>query len=381
MADIDKDLIERFKEVIMRLPEDKRREMYERLKSMSDEERTAAMKAIVARASTVRKSAPAKQSEPIPAPVHTGAPRSAQNEHREPQTVKKLKPLYRNILIGIFAVLAVLLIGIEVYRNLDKIRGTSPAVTEVSSSESEAVQSETATEETTEPQPTATPTVTPTPAPTSVPLAPDAPDLSGLVIVIDPGHQAETSQELEACATWLSVQKPGCTSGGEGVVTGTLESELTLQYALVMRDYLEQCGATVVLTREENDVDISNQERAQIAVDNNADVFIRLHADSANDSMQSGVRVYVPDSGSYTSQNSAWGDTLGTVIAEAEGLEFVETRQTYLYTGLNYANSVPAFQVSIGFLSNSDDESILVTEDNMVAVADATADFCADFKN
>ena len=377
MAEIDKELIERFKEVVMRLPEDKRREMYERLKSMSEEDRNKAMRTIVSKATAIDKPRATK-------PVHMeSAPVKKPRENESAQTKKsgKIKPNYKNIFISVFAAICVLVIGVEVYRNFDKIRGTSSEPSDVTSAVTDTDVSESSAEETTEAGPTDTPTPTPTPAPTNVPLAADAPDLTGLVIVIDPGHQAETSEETENCATWLSVEKPRCTSGGTGVVSGMSESELTLQYAYIMRDYLEQCGATVILTRETNDVDISNQERAQIAVDNNADLFIRLHADSANDSLQSGVRVYVPDSGSYTSQSVAWGDTLGNAIAEAEGLEFVETRQTYLYTGLNYANSVPSFQVSVGFLSNSDDEAIIITEDNMVAVADATADFCADFKN
>ena len=148
-----------------------------------------------------------------------------------------------------------------------------------------------------------------------------------------------------------------------------------------MRDYLEQCGATVILTRETSDIDLSNQERAQIAVDNEADVFIRIHADEANDSQASGIRIYVPDSGSYTASSSAQADAYGALLSEASGLPFDGTRQTYLYTGLNYANSIPSFQVSLGFLSNSDDEAILVTEDNMVAVAQATSVFCLEFMN
>lgn len=230
------------------------------------------------------------------------------------------------------------------------------------------------------PTSTPSPTPSPSPTPTLVPLAEDAPDLSGLVIVIDPGHQAETSSQTESAATWLSVDKPRSTSGSQGVVTGINEYELTLDYALTVRDYLQQCGATVVLTRTENEVDISNQERAQIAVDNNADLFIRIYAGAANDSAQSGVKVYVPDSGSYTSSSVAWGNDLGNKIAEAEGLEFLETMQTYLYTGLNYANTQRAFQINLGFLSNSDDEAILVSEENRAAVAAAISEFCAEFK-
>ena len=75
------------------------------------------------------------------------------------------------------------------------------------------------------PEPTPTPVPTPTEIPTPTPIAPksNAPNLKGVKVVIDPGHQAETSEETEACATWLSVEKPRCTAGGVGVTTGIQE--------------------------------------------------------------------------------------------------------------------------------------------------------------
>ena len=53
MADLDNDLIQRFKEVLQSLPADKRQEMYSRLKSMNEDERNAAMRAIVQKAGAV----------------------------------------------------------------------------------------------------------------------------------------------------------------------------------------------------------------------------------------------------------------------------------------------------------------------------------------
>lgn len=370
----NKAVAERFKEILKGLPEAKRKALYSKLKSLPEDQRQAFMETVVNKSEASKVNARQKQN--------SSKPESAKSDSgkNRPAPKKKLKQKYKNILVySLIAVIFVSVTGIELYRNRDKIRSTSNAA--VTSASDETIQTSATTAETTQATPTPEPTATPTPAPTPVPLAEDAPDLTGLVIVIDPGHQMITDEETELCATWLSIQKPRCTSGGTGIVTGVNEYDLTMEYAIVIKDYLVQCGAEVILTRETSDVDLSNQERAQIAVDNEADVFIRLHADSANDSLASGIRIYVPDSGSYTSSSVSWGDHYASLLSEYCGLPVEQTRQTYLYTGLNYANTVPSFQVSLGFLSNSDDEAILVTEENMLAVAQATSEFCVDFIN
>jgi len=292
---------------------------------------------------------------------------------------RKLKKQVKKNFITAIAVMLICLVGLVAFVNKDKIfKGLNMATAETEISVTPET-SATETVPTATPTPTPTPTVTPTPAPTPVPVAEDHPDLTGLKVVIDPGHQETTDEEEELYASWLSTTKPRCTSGTTGVVTGIHEYELTLDYAIIIKEYLEQCGAEVILTREENDVDISNQERAQIAVDNGADVFIRLHADAASDSKTSGVRVYVPDTGSFTGSSSSNGNTLGELVSEALGLEFDSSISTHLYTGLNYANSVNSYQISLGFLSNSDDEAILTDAESPVKVAEAISVFCEAF--
>ena len=288
-----------------------------------------------------------------------------------PAPKRRLKKEVKNAITAFVLVVLLGIIGITGYAFRDKLFAKNPAATET-------VATAPSTAETTA-APTATPTVTPTPEPTRVPLAPDAPNLAGLTVVIDPGHQETADNEQELYASWLSSTKPRCTAGATGVVTETPEYELTLDYSLIIADYLEQCGANVILTRDTNDVNISNQERAQIAVSNNADVFLRIHADAAGDSAASGVRVYIPDNGSYTDTSPAYAEQLAELVAAAEGLEVNEVRATSLYTGLNYANTIRAFQISLGFLSNSDDEAVLVNEENIAHVAEAVAVFCAEF--
>lgn len=285
---------------------------------------------------------------------------------------RKLKKSVKNTLTGFIVVILLLSIALLVLKFKENLFGKFTEET-VPAQQTEIIET------TVETTPSPTPTVTPTPAPTIVPIAANHPDLTGLTVVIDPGHQETTDYEQELYASWLSATKPRCTCGTTGVVTETPEYDLTLQYSLIIRDYLEQCGANVILTRDANDVNISNQERAQIANENGADVFIRIHADAAGDSAASGVRVYTPDSGSFTDTSPEYAEQLAELVADAEGLEVNAVRATSLYTGLNYANTLRSFQLSLGFLSNSDDEAILVTEENMAAVAEAISVFCEEF--
>lgn len=305
------------------------------------------------------------------------------------KTSKKVKASGRPVntkrdLIVVFCILAIftaICLGIKLYigddeENLSK----TPETTITSEVTTTTVEETTTAVETSEVTETTEVTPSPTPMPTNVPLKENAPDLTGMVIVIDPGHQMETSSETENVASWKDSTKKKATSGVTGIATGIPEYELTLDVSIKLKDYLEQCGATVVLTRTENDVDISNQERAQIAVDNSANLFIRIHADAANDSMTSGVRVFVPDSGDYSSNVVAWGNSLGQKVADSVGLNFIGTKSTGLYTGLNYANSVPSFQISLGLLSNSDDEAVIVDENNQVEICAAIAEFAEEIK-
>lgn len=316
--------------------------------------------------------------------VNSNNPNLRQNQVNN-QTKTKTKVVKRGylraILVAICATLFILC-GVKLFDMFLKDKDTE-ATTEVSATVIETTETlvETSATEIIETTPEATPTPTPTdiPTPSPVPLFDTAPDLTGKVIVIDPGHQEVADTTEENCASWLSITKPRCTSGTVGKATGITEYEYTLEFSMVLKSYLEQCGATVYLTRETNDVNMSNQERAQFAVDLNPDLYLRIHADGANDSLESGVRVYVPDHGSYTDTSVNNGNNLGKAVAEAFGIEFDSTLQTYLYTGLNYANTVRSFQISLGFLTNSDDEAALLNEDNQVLAAHAIAEFAKDF--
>ena len=221
---------------------------------------------------------------------------------------------------------------------------------------------------------------TPTPRPTNTP-APGSPyDLSGMVIVIDPGHQRKANNELEPVAPWSDEMKPKVSAGTSGVVTGRMEYVVNLEIGLMMRDYLESMGATVIMTRETHDVNISNIERAMIAVNNNADVFLRLHCDGSDSASARGIGVFVCSRGEYASEQVRWGKMLGNAMAKATGSNFRGCEASTRYSGLNWATSVPSFLLEMGFMSNAEDDRLLSDPEYQKKLCMGAADFCYQMK-
>lgn len=386
----------RFKQILSKLPEEKRKLLYERLHSLPQSEREAFISEFLKKysernkphkASPSAKKTPDKKSssnKPVskaasPAkkePVREKPKRATINKVQEPAPKKdNVHSFFLGILIALIIVGSLYFIYVFNKERIDgrfnEMFGMTETETSETSSGLEAIMG---------PEPKVFPTDTPTPVPSTptpspVPVEDDHPDLTGLVIVIDPGHQKDFDYDKEESIPGTNADKERGTPGATGIDSGNKEYELTLQYAIVMKEYLESCGAEVILTRESNDVSISNIERAEIAVDNNADYFIRLHADAAPDSDIRGVKVYVPSTGKYASSSSEEGKSLADTVADAIGSSSLGVIQSNMYTGLNHADSVKSFQLVIGYLSNSEDDALLGNEDTAYKVAVAVSEF------
>ena len=123
------------------------------------------------------------------------------------------------------------------------------------------------------------------------------------VICIDPGHQTKGDMSQEPVAPGSSEKKFKVSWGTQGVATKIPEYELTLSASKILKKDLEQMGFKVIMTRETNDVNITNSERAIFANDNNADLVIRIHADGSDDSSTTGASLHIPSQDSqYTSK-------------------------------------------------------------------------------
>lgn len=250
---------------------------------------------------------------------------------------------------------------------------------------------ETSLTETTVPSPI----LTPTPEPTSTPKPAEttvkkhvsdgsAPDLTGYVVVIDPGHQAHANSGQEAIAPpeyGISGTKDKCSSGTSGISTGRSEYKVNLEIGLKLAAYLESLGCEVHMTRTENDVDLSNIERAEFALSYSPDVYIRLHCDGSDDSSARGIGVFVTDMGPLSDKLGDWGDMLGECLSDSTGSSYRGCWASSTYSGLNWAADVPSFLLEMGFMSNATDDELLSDPDYQDKICAGIADFVSQMPN
>jgi N-acetylmuramoyl-L-alanine amidase len=137
---------------------------------------------------------------------------------------------------------------------------------------------------------------------------------------------------------------------------GTREKNINLDVTFRLKDLLEEAGARVVLTRND-DIFISLYERSFVANTLNAEMFISVHTNFHPKSEVKGIEVYYypgKDEGS-----SLLAKTVDTKMVESTGLnnlgvktnDFVVIRETHM----------PSILVELGFLSNYEEENTIAT--------------------
>ena len=179
------------------------------------------------------------------------------------------------------------------------------------------------------------------------------------VICIDPGHQTKGDMSQELVAPGSSEKKFKVSWGTQGVATKIPEYELTLSASKILKKDLEQMGFKVIMTRETNDVHITNSERAIFANDNNADLVIRIHADGSDDSSTTGASLHIPSQDSqYTSKIYPESNECSKLISlqmKQDGFKVNSIYQRSDLTGFNWSK-VPVVLVEMGFMSNPEED-------------------------
>ncbi|WP_082235734.1 N-acetylmuramoyl-L-alanine amidase CwlD [Halobacillus massiliensis] len=181
--------------------------------------------------------------------------------------------------------------------------------------------------------------------------------LFGKVIVIDPGH--------------------GGPDGGARGKNGTEEKEITLKLAMYLRDYLQEAGAVVYLTRED-DKDLSTGEgslshrksediRKRLEIINNSktDLFISVHLNAIPSSQWRGAQTFYNPNKEESKKlaeavQKEIKENLNNTKREALGL-----RNIYI---VDHSDS-PGVLVEAGFLSNPEERELLESEDYQRKVA------------
>lgn len=180
--------------------------------------------------------------------------------------------------------------------------------------------------------------------------------LSGKTIVIDPGH--------------------GGTDGGATSKSGLMEKDINLQIGLDLRDYLQEAGALVIMTRE-TDKDLADANppgrrktqdllrRVALIEEEKADLFISIHLNSITSSRWSGAQTF------YYSKNEE-GKRLALAVQDELKQQLGNTTREATTADTKYilkATTVPGVIVEAGFLSNPQEAALLADRQYQKKVA------------
>lgn len=182
--------------------------------------------------------------------------------------------------------------------------------------------------------------------------------LSGKVIVLDPGH--------------------GGLDGGATSKEGLLEKDVTLEIAFELRDYLQEAGALVLMTREE-DRDLADDDvrrvrerkvqdlkrRVELINHSDADMFISLHMNAIPSPKWSGAQTFYNRS---IEENKHLAKFIQDEIIrnlENTNREAKPINNVYLIKQAE----IPGALVEAGFLSNPEEASLLSTKEYQQKVA------------
>lgn len=169
--------------------------------------------------------------------------------------------------------------------------------------------------------------------------------VAGRIIVLDAGHGGKDSGAIFKYA-----------DGSKA-----LEKDVVLKTVQVLRQKLEQAGATVKLTRS-TDVFIELQDRVAFAQKQAAEMFVSVHVNAVNNTTASGTETF---HSKYTNVENVKEDA---TLAKAINEEIVKNAQMkdrgvkredyYVIAGL----VMPAVLVELGFISNESDRNKLMSD-------------------
>lgn len=203
-----------------------------------------------------------------------------------------------------------------------------------------------------------------------------------IIIVVDPGHGGDDNGSVL----------------GEDPVTHTglrYERIDNLTYAQIVCDELnKRKGIKAVMTREDNDADLSNKERANFSNNLGASLHLALHRNFSVDSDANGVELWIQKDSQIPEQVLAFNieQKFKEVNADIKnsgkssgGFTIRPTQQGYTsdkqnnFEIISFTN-MTAIIVELGFISNDKDNRIfdLYYEQYAKAIADAVESWCKD---
>jgi len=197
-------------------------------------------------------------------------------------------------------------------------------------------------------------------------------------VAIDPGHQSKANNQQEPIGPGASETKAKVTPGTYGKASGLHEYQLNLAVGLKLQKELESRGYRVVMTRTTHDVDLSNVQRTQIAVQAGADVLVRIHANGSTDASAHGAMTICmtpksPYCAKLYPQSRKLSDAVLNGLCAATGSRKEGVWETDTMAGVNWS-TIPVTIVELGYMTNQAEDLLMATEAYQTKLAKGMAD-------
>ena len=203
---------------------------------------------------------------------------------------------------------------------------------------------------------------------------------NGHVVAIDPGHQGSwVDMSAQEPSARVSIEtKENATTGTQGRYTGVPEYQLNLDISLALQKELENRGYRVLMTRTDNDTEISNAERALKAYDEGGEIYVRIHANGSDDGSVSGALGMTPSyDNAYVSDLAGDSYRLTECILNAycEKTGFANLGIQYHddMTGINWSK-IPVMILEMGFMTNEHDDTAMQDAQMQTSMVNGIAD-------